>query len=235
MRALKCWTASSLLCCSLSRSISLVCSDRAFCTSRSLSLRLASMRACLSNSRSFSMSTLCEGTHPFKVKMKSEKECAQKPQGAHTVTSTTWHEHHITGLYGDSIIILSWNVHKRNIKLTSGNQTVRSVRPELKLVNVSSSVESTIVQSSIHRCAHTLACFSMYCLKSSSLSAELSTALYRGSVSSLSFTLLHRWPPSMCWSLKRSKKSCFTWHKTKTHTDQCELENCHQALTNEPW
>lgn len=59
MRALKCWMASSLLCCSLSRSISLVCSDRAFCTSRSLSLRLASMRACRSNSRSFSMSTLC--------------------------------------------------------------------------------------------------------------------------------------------------------------------------------
>lgn len=58
--------------------------------------------------------------------------------------------------------------------------------------------------------APTLACFSMYCLKSSSLSAELSTALYRGSVSSLSFTLLHRWPPSMCCSLRRSKKSCFT-------------------------
>lgn len=61
IRALKCWMASSLLCCSLSRSISLVCSDRAFCTSRSLSLRLASIRACRSNSRSFSMSTFCRG------------------------------------------------------------------------------------------------------------------------------------------------------------------------------
>lgn len=65
MRALKCWMASSLLCCSLSRSISLVCSDRAFCTSRSLSLRLASIRACRSNSRSFSMSTLCGGWHTW--------------------------------------------------------------------------------------------------------------------------------------------------------------------------
>lgn len=65
MRALKCWMASSLLCCSLSRSISLVCSDRAFCTSRSLSLRLASIRACRSNSRSFSMSTLCGGRHTW--------------------------------------------------------------------------------------------------------------------------------------------------------------------------
>lgn len=59
MRALKCWMASSLLCCSRSRSISLVCSDRAFCTSRSRSRRLASMRACRSISRSFSMSMFC--------------------------------------------------------------------------------------------------------------------------------------------------------------------------------
>lgn len=59
MRALKCWMASSLLCCSRSLSISLVCSDLAFCTSLSLSRRLASMRACLSNSRSFSTSTFC--------------------------------------------------------------------------------------------------------------------------------------------------------------------------------
>lgn len=72
---------------------------------------------------------------------------------------------------------------------------------------------------------HTLACFSMYCLKSSSLSAELSTALYRWSVSNLSFTLLHRWPPSMCCSLRRSKKSCFTWEK-KTHTHPNVLEIC---------
>lgn len=57
MRALKCWTASSRLCCSLSLSISLVCSDRALCTSRSLSLRLASMRACRSSSFSASAST----------------------------------------------------------------------------------------------------------------------------------------------------------------------------------
>lgn len=63
MRALKCWMASSLLCCSLSLSISLVCSDRAFWTSRSLSLRLASMRACRSNSRSLSMSTFCKVEH----------------------------------------------------------------------------------------------------------------------------------------------------------------------------
>lgn len=63
MRALKCWMASSLLCCSLSLSISLVCSDRAFCTSLSLSLRLASMRACRSNSRSLSMSTFCKVQH----------------------------------------------------------------------------------------------------------------------------------------------------------------------------
>lgn len=54
MSALKCWTASSLLCCSLSRSISLVCSERNLCTIRSLSLRLASIRACFSNSFSFS-------------------------------------------------------------------------------------------------------------------------------------------------------------------------------------
>lgn len=57
MRALKCWMASSRLCCSLSLSISLVCSDRALCTSLSLSLRLASMRACRSSSFSASAST----------------------------------------------------------------------------------------------------------------------------------------------------------------------------------
>lgn len=54
--ALKFWMASSRLCCSRSRSISLVCSERAFCTSRSRSRRLASMRACRSSSFSFSES-----------------------------------------------------------------------------------------------------------------------------------------------------------------------------------
>lgn len=80
---------------------------------------------------------------------------------------------------------------------------------------------------------HTLACFSMYCLKSSSLSAELSTALYRWSVSNLSFTLLHRWPPSMCCSLRRSKKSCFTWEK-KTHTSKCIRNLCEHHSNQQP-
>lgn len=69
MRALKCWVASSRLCCSLSLSISLVCSDRALCTSLSLSLRLASIRACLSSSFSFSASTLYT-THRFESREK---------------------------------------------------------------------------------------------------------------------------------------------------------------------
>lgn len=54
--ALKFCMASSRLCCSRSLSISLVCSERAFCTSRSRSRRLASMRACRSSSFSFSES-----------------------------------------------------------------------------------------------------------------------------------------------------------------------------------
>lgn len=83
----------------------------------------------------------------------------------------------------------------------------------------------------LHKAAPTLACFSMNCLKSSSLSAELSTFLYRGSVSSLSFTLLHRWPPSMCCSLRRSKKSCLTLKK-KTNTSNFIINLCKNNVSS---
>lgn len=123
--ALKFWIASSRLCCSLSRSISFVCSDRAFWTSLSRSLRLASMRACLSSSFSFSESKFCksESTLSFyqlhkKVSTKFFKyKILNLPRIPYTLTlypiskSTT----------KDSCIK---NINKKNAKLQTAANTI---------------------------------------------------------------------------------------------------------------